>query len=63
MTGGTPSSQSLGTLTALDAALAQLRAFVVPVARKHVPVAQALGYVLAQDIIASAPLPLRAKQS
>ena len=61
MTGGTSFSQSLGTLTALDAALAQLRAFVSPVTAKRLPVARALGHVLAQDIIASTPLPQRAR--
>lgn len=61
MIGGTSFSQSLGTLTALDAALAQLRAFVVPVAAKRVPIAQALGYVLAKDITALTPLPQRAR--
>lgn len=57
MTGGTSLSQSLGTLTALDAALAQLRALLQEVPAQRVTPDAALGHVLAQDICAATPLP------
>ena len=57
MTGGTHPLQTLGTLTALDAALAQLRALAQQLPAQRVTLDAALGAVLAQDVHASTELP------
>jgi molybdopterin molybdotransferase len=58
---GSTSLQSLGTLTALDVALAQLHAFVEPVKAQRRALAHAIGRVLAQDVISATPLPTHAR--
>jgi len=55
------SPQSLGMLTALDVALDRLRAFASPVATQRQPVLQALGRILAQDVISPAALPAHSR--
>jgi len=57
MTGSPNFAQSLGTLTALDAALAQLRPFLQELPARRVTLDAAQGHVLAQDVIVSTALP------